>query len=493
LSPRSAILPIAAGLLWLCGCAGDAAPEAQPDAEPAGRSPTSRRPDVVIHLIDTLRADRLGLYGCEQDNSPSLDAFAKRAAVFENAISQGPWTLPSVASLFTSSFPTSHQVLSVADAVSSETVTMTEFFHDLGYHTVGWTENTLAGRGGGLDQGYDEFRERLPPNRAPPGGEPDFLRDLFERVVRYDGEQPLFLYLHTVEPHDPWEGTARPRQTRFAGTPAERDELNALVGEHRGLIADSLNGRLDEAGAARLDELDAIMTERLPDILDLYDGDVLRADRNFQTLLNALSERSRQRETIVVVLSDHGEELLDHGHWFHGQSLYQELVRVPLLMRLPGLAERGQRIAEPVRLIDVLPTLADAVGAEALPGWQGRSLLPLLRGEPSSAPEPILSMKISVDRPVGGELGDVETAFWNGGEKLIVHHDHQSASLFDLQDDPSERSDLWEQRRGRGRELLAEVQRLLGGLPSLGIVDGGRPLDADKLEHLIELGYVDRR
>jgi arylsulfatase A-like enzyme len=486
---QRAALSIVLGLLASSGCGEGEGPASRP----GGTTGAARRPDVIIHLIDTLRADRLGVYGCEQDNSPSLDAFARHATVFENAVSQGPWTLPSVTSLFTSTFPTSHGVLSAVDSVSAETQTMVEFFGDLGYYTVGWTENTLGGRGAGLDQGYDVFRERLPPNRAPPGGEVDFLPDLFRRLEAWDGEQPLFLYLHTIEPHDPWEGTALPRETRFRGTPEERDELNRLVSEHRGLIAGRMNGRLDEAQSARLAELDALMPERLPDILDLYDGDVLRADRNFQMLINALWRRSSSREMIVVALSDHGEELLDHGHWFHGQSRYQELVRVPLILRIPGVTEAGQRIAEPVRLIDVLPTLADAVGATPLASWQGRSLLPLMRGDGSAAPEPILSMKISVDRPVGGAVGDVETALWDAGDKLIVHHDHETASLYDLAADPGEREDLFGRRPERAGDLLRQLQRLLAGLPQLDIRASSETLDEDKRQHLVELGYVEER
>ncbi|MBM3985385.1 MAG: hypothetical protein FJ296_06820, partial [Planctomycetes bacterium] len=453
-----------------------------------------RRPDIVILMIDTLRADRLSAYGAARQTSPRIDALAAESVLFELAVSQAPWTLPSVVSLFTSSYPASHRVLSNFDSVDHSATTLVEWASGLGYYTLGFTENTLAGKGGGLDQGYDEFHE-MEPARAGTGGGEDrplpFMRRVTERLARDLGPEPLFLYVHMIAPHHPYEGTAGSKSVWFEGEAAERDSLNEALGKLSGLTIGANTGRLDAAGLESLALLAGRVAGQMDDVWALYDGDVARADGQVGQVLSLLGRRPGFEEAIVVVLADHGEEFNEHGGWMHGQSLFQELVHVPLIVRAPGRVPAGQRVAAPVRLLDLPPTLADLVDAEPLPSWQGHSLVPLMRGTAPPGDEPALSMKFSLDRKLGGALGDHETALYAEGCKLIIHHDHQKASLFDLQADPGERHDLADERPEQLARLLAQAQRLMRELPELPIASEVESRSEEKLQHLREMGYLE--
>jgi len=491
--------PVAPG-----GAAGEAS-SAAPRTPPAA----DELPNIIVYMVDTLRADGLGIYGNERDTSPAIDALARESAVFEMAVSQAPWTLPSVTSLFTSTYPVSHEVLSNFDLAGEQAETMVEFMHGLGYHTVGFITNTLGGKGAGLVQGYDEFFEHPPmrdltPEQAAAGGKA--LVPILDWAAAYDGSQSVFVYIHKAEPHNPWEAAPKGKTPWITSTKEERDRLNAILPEQRGLIGQRSLGLLDEEQAARLEELTREIEGHLQEARDLYDGDVRLANENFQKFLAILGKRPRWEKTVLVLLADHGDELYEHGNWYHSQSLYQELVHVPLVLRVPGLTDHGLRIRQPVELIDVLPTLAELVGAPASPHWQGRSLVPLLRAARDGAPEPpappVFSMRVSVEtraaaeragRPSGGERGDTETAVIEDGWKLIAHHDIGRASLYDLSTDPGEQHDLHDAEPERARHLLDLVQRRLHELPRLDLrrADAGDQAAQDeKLKHLEELGYI---
>src|SRR5262245_19203375 len=357
----------------LSGCSGgdDPAVAVAPSSGP--------HPDILIYLVDTLRADALGTYGATTDDSPAIDALAGQAAVFDNAVSQAPWTLPSVTSLLTSSYPPSHRILGKDDRVGLQADTLVEYLKAQGYHTVGFASNTMGGKGAGLDQGFDEFTEHQNLQRLMIEHEAEVthpLQPLFDwAAAGYQGAEPLFLYVHTVEPHDPYEGDLQLPSKRYVGTLEERKHLLTMMHEQRRLDTKRFGEGLDHAESKRLEEVNRELARRTPDARDLYAGDVRQANDNFAHLIDLLSRSPRWKDTIVIFLSDHGEEFHEHGSWFHGHSVYQELLHVPLIMRVPGLTDGGRRIDMNAQLIDVLPTLADLIGGPSMPAWQGRSLL----------------------------------------------------------------------------------------------------------------------
>jgi choline-sulfatase len=521
----AALLVIAWGCAGLAGCSPDAAPKsaadkpaagatasapaksattpATPGAPPAAAAPGNGRklPNIVVYLVDTLRADRLGLYGNTRDTSPSVDALGAKAAVFDHASSQAPWTLPSVTSLFTGTYPTTHEVLSNFDKLGPQAETLVEFMHAQGYHTVGFVANTLGGTGAGLDQGYDEFHQNksvhdLTPEEIAAGALS--LEPLYDWAKTYDWDQPVFLYVHTVEPHNPWTGVAHGAMPWFKGSEQDRQHLNDILPEQRGLLADRNLGRLKPGAAERLAALTAEIEPRVSDAFDLYDGNVRQANDNIHRFINLLIAKSHWESTIVVFLADHGDELYEHGNWFHGQSLFEELLHVPLIVRIPGVTDDGMRLAQPVQVIDVPPTLADALGVPPLDTWQGRSLLPLLRathdGTELPAAPPVFSMRINVDRKLGGERGDRETALREDNWKLIVHWDSKRTSLFDLATDPGETHDLTAEQPERLKTMLEAVNKRLHDLPKTDLRApraAGKDMDEEKKRDLQALGYLD--
>ena len=519
---RSASLTL--GLLLLASCshdegagngaapdpaAGAVAPGTSPGTSPGAPpgaprgAPAHKRalPHIILYLVDTLRADRLGLYGNERETSPAIDALGSKAAVFEHASSQACWTLPSVVSLFTGTYPPTHGVLSNFDRLGPQAETLVEFMHAQGYHTVGFVANTLGGKGAGLDQGYDEFHEDqsvhdLTPEQVAAGALS--TQPLYDWAAAYDWNEPVFLYVHTVEPHNPWSGVMHGRPSWFTGSDADKQHLNDILPEQRGLLSARNNGQMKPGDAERLAALTAEIEPRVPDAFSLYDGDVRQANDHLHKLMGMLVGKPGWTSTVVVFVADHGEELYEHGNWFHGQSLYEELVHVPFVLRIPGLTDEGLRLAQPVQLIDVPPTLAELLGVAPLAPWQGRSLLPLLRaaheGRQLPAAPPVYAMRINVDRKFGGDRGDVETVLREGDWKLIVHHDTARTSLFDLAADPAEQHDLSAAQPARRQAMLQAVQKRLHELPKLDLraaAAGDPAADEEKRQHLEELGYVD--
>ena len=295
-------------------------------------------PNVLVYLIDTLRADHLSAYGYHRETSPHLEQLAADGVRFERASSQAPWTRPSVASLFTSMLTTYHGA-STDSGLAPELSTLAELFRDAGYDTAAIVSNAhVHAPTLNFEQGFAHFEETAPD--APAGEVHRHVYSWLER--RHPG--PFCLYVHTLDPHSPYDP---PEETAGAYRSAADLAAPKLTGEQ--IEKRTADGTLD------LDDLRRI--------IDRYDEEILYADREFGRLVERLRELGLYEDTIIVVLSDHGEEFLEHGKIGHGSHLWEELLHVPLIVKLAGADRpRGAEVAEPVRVIDVLPTLADLVG-----------------------------------------------------------------------------------------------------------------------------------
>ncbi|MED5330206.1 MAG: sulfatase [Planctomycetota bacterium] len=461
------------------------------------RGPETHARHVVVYVIDTLRADRLGLYGNDRQLTPAMDELGRTGATFEMAYSSAPWTLPSSVSLFTSTFPTSHGVLSGLETLGDQAQTMVEWFGDLGYYTAGFAYNTLGGRGAGLDQGYDKYFEK-PPNDEMTEEQREqglhTIRPVLRFIRDYEGEAPLFLYVHTVEPHWPFDGSPM-NLTPLEGevTGALKEQANALCPKHRGMLGNRQSGEMTAQDLAELEEMERT-ADRLQETVEaLYDGDVRRADLNLSRVVTALTEKGLWDDTIFVLLADHGEELRERGNWLHGQSVFNELVRVPMVMRIPGVTGTNSRVSQPTQTLDLLPTLADALGAPKAESWQGRSRYQWISepGLPVDAALPIFSVRREVDRPGRFVFGDSETTVVRGAWKLIVHHDLRVAALYNLDDDPAERKDVAADYPAITASLQEEVETFLRDQSALNLsLSQSGPMEEDKRAHLAELGYL---
>jgi arylsulfatase A-like enzyme len=394
------------------------------------RSPNANA-NVIVLLVDTVRRDAVGCYGAGEHATPAIDALASAGARFEQARAQSSWTLPSVASVFTSRW--CHEVTDWADLpqrLPDEAVTIAELFHAKGYATAGFSANVLVNRDNGFAHGFETFW-------APPA-EASMWTDALvtaDRAVAWlkarDAARPFFLYVHFVDPHSPYCPPDRRPKDPNAPIPGD--------------MSLSFYGKRPLPDGATLAEWRR-----------LYAEEVALVDRGVERVLAALPFEVR-RNTYVVFLADHGEEFFDHGFLGHGWSLYEELLRVPLVVSGPEIPA-GRVVREPAGLIDLLPTLADLAGVDgggARSSWRGISLRKALAGSPAPIDRTFLAetyhygpMRVAVQQ------GMTQAIFFNrgpGDPPPVTEHTFGEErvrallpreALFDLLADPDEKGNL---------------------------------------------------
>ncbi|MDE2978012.1 MAG: sulfatase [Acidobacteriota bacterium] len=416
------------------------------------------RPNIVLYVVDTVRADRLGVYGYEKPTSPRLDAFAEGAVLFENAYAQSSWTRPAVASLFTGLLPPAHRTVGRRSVLPDDATTLAEILAAHGYEGLGLVRNPNVGRAFGFAQGFTRFRSE------------DRERDetMLERVrlwldERQDAEAPFFLFLHAIDPHGPYDPAPEFEEMFEAGgAPAHYRTVRYLLGLNRGDV-----------------EPDSGTAEALS---RLYDAEVAQNDRAFGELLDELEDRGLVEDTAVIYVSDHGEEFAEHGRWEHGLSLYEEVLRVPLIMRLPGVPAR--RVEAPAQHIDLLPTLLGYLGIEP-PPTDGRDLLAERRR--GGAPLDVYA-HLDVD-------GHRAASVIRGRFKLVLPLSPSQGTapmLFDLDADPGELEDL----AGDRPDIVARMLGLLAERNLAGEIESAEEIEDDQIDEdvrrrLRALGYVD--
>jgi arylsulfatase A-like enzyme len=380
---------------------------------PAAR--LAQRPSIVVFLTDTLRADRLSTYGFGKATSPALDALARESLVFEDAWAQSSWTRPTVASLFTGLHPATHGAVGFERPLAQRFTTLAEALEQAGYRTGAIVSNHVVHNRFGFAQGFDAWND----GEAKLYGLP--AADVVHRGLRFVDSTPgpFFLYLHTMEPHAVYEPSA------------EAFRLFAAPGEERRPSRPILMRPKIGAGAARF--LDT-----------LYQGEVWDNDRAFGALVEGLRQRGRLDTSLLLFTADHGEEFLDHGDKGHGHSLYRELIRVPLVVRLPGGARGGTRESFPVAQVDVMPTLLGLVGVEAPPRSEGRDLSGswLGKGRPRGPAVLVAETRFGKSEKQSLRVGDL---------KLILNQDPRRygegggpTELYDVARDPGEKDNLAE-------------------------------------------------
>ncbi len=419
-STTSTVLPTLLGLLALLGSSCGGAPE-----EP--------RPNVVLISIDTLRPDHLGCYGYRRNTSPSIDAIAAESALFEQHISSSPWTLPAHTTMFTSVPDSVHGVVdAIRFRLSEEFETLPESFQGAGYRTVGFFAGPYLHPAFGLGQGFDryidcvqtvpdsevdednEWSMRDPILRASHHGVTNdkvYARwqEFFGEAAPEAGETPFFAFVHLWDVHFDFTPPP-PYDTMF-----DPDYDGPFTG--RDFFHDP--------------EINAAIPQRDKDhIIALYDGEIRWTDEIIGRIRRDLEQAGLWENTIVVITSDHGTELFDHGGKGHRTTLFDEQIRIPLIVSFPGRVA-PKRFAGQTRMIDLGPTLRDLVGLPAVATTMGESLAPYLRGEVETMPSrPAVSELMSVGRNLRSLRTD--------GGKYVANHDTGARVWFDLAGDPGE-------------------------------------------------------
>lgn len=442
----------------------------------------TRPRSAILVLIDTLRADRMSLYGAQRPTTPVLDALAERAVVFDSAVSNSTWTLPAVAGLL------SGRYLDAGVLDHGLRRSLVQQLRDAGFRTAAFTEGGFVSRHFGFDLGFETFREQEfvnplvdtepPADHVPavePGREIDKTFELAETWLRGVGDAPFFLMVHTYEPH----------------TPYQRDTFAASL-DRGGLgpVFDIVAAAMAVKGMLRLGET------RLAYVRALYDGGVLESDRHVGELLATLDSLGLADDTLVVVTSDHGEDLGDRDPPMpgsHGHAVYDEQALVPLLVYDPTRRFPLSRVGWQVRTIDTMHTILDRLGLPPADGGRGRSLVPLMEG--AEAGHRIAFTRVMQNEKYARpELYAVRT----GTRKLMVtphgpHWKRDEIALFDLEADPGERSDIGDAEPDERERLLRRLRRIRGALERRGLPNlarkPGAPDSVD--ERLRALGYVE--
>jgi len=439
-----------------------------PSAVPAPvvSRPGEGAPNVIVFIIDALRADHVGCYGSARGATPNLDRFAAEAVVFSNAQAQAPLTNPAVASILTGLWPQRHQVVGLEFKLRGEAETLAEVLAASGIATAAIVANGNLDPGRGFAQGFAEF-EFIRDVRADDyhARASDINEALFDWLDRDPG-RPFFLYVHTLGPHAPYR-PREPFRSRFAAGVADPT-----------LGTNAWQKRIGRSGQP-------VDPEVVAGVTALYVAEVAENDAAFGELLDELQRRKLLDETVIVVAADHGEELFDHGGFGHGATLHAEVLDIPLMVRFPHGRSAG-RVEAVVEQVDLMPTVLEVFGVTPPAPVQGRSLLPLCGTRP---PAGWKNRAISHLRRGGRVTVSLLDPSW----KLILAEDDGRLvpALFDRRADRRERHDLAAEDGGRVERLRSKLQRALdrepGGLE-------GRPtpveLDPEREEQLRALGYL---
>jgi len=408
-------------------------------SRPAG---AAEKTNVILITLDTVRADRMGFLGSKRGLTPNLDALAQQSIVFERAYSQAPLTPVSHATILTGTYPQFHQVHDFGNKLGTSLPYLPSLLHSRGYRTGAFVSSIILdprnGFAPGFERGFDVYdagfhRQRRGENRFQ-----SIQRradDTLSRALPWlekNAQGPFFMFLHIWDAHDPYEPPV-PYKTRYAAAP--------------------------------------------------YDGEIAYLDASLGKLFAFLHEKGLYNNTLIVIMSDHGEALGDHGEKTHGVFLYDATIHVPLLLKLPGAKFAGRRVKARVSLVDVAPTILDAT-LDAVPAvMQGQSLLG------------ILYAKVAQDRPSFAETDYPKSAFgWSPlkalrtGNFLYVKAPQQE--LYDVTRDPAEKQNLAATQKTAASRLSTQVEDFLKRTSAGAAAASESALDPRDVEKLTALGYV---
>jgi len=397
----------------------------------------SRAPQyVVLIIMDAVRPDHLGCYGYERDTSPRVDALARGGALFADAVAQAPWTLPSVATIMSSTFPSQHGARRVEGKnvpLKAGEQTFVEILAADGYRTCAMSTARLYTPSLGLKQGFEE-------SYVIGDG-----KDVLEKVaaaelgraaitwLRRHRDEKCFITVHHYDTHYPYKAS-RACANRFD------PDYN---GEYRLRFGDSSLRILKKARAGKLAEI-GLTEGDITHIKALYDCEIVRTDASIGALVDSLEAWGRLDRAMIIVTADHGEEFLEHGSIEHGQTVYDESLKVPLVIFAPSCVDAGTRVTEQVGLIDIGPTILQAVGIDIPVHFEGRSLMPLMSARfetpaadmrPCGLPYSCYVAESIAHRPE-------RKALRRPPLKLIFDPFFGTSQLFDIDADPGETVDL---------------------------------------------------
>ncbi len=445
----------------------------------ASAAGAASRPDVLIVLVDALRFDHVGAYGYPRATTPAIDSLAADGVLFRQAVSDSTFTKSSISSLFTGRYPYQHGVYwgsrtddpefpgaVTSDVLPARETTLAEALRPLGYFTAAWVQNSHLRGFMGFGQGFVDYHDQQGSARRI---DRQFL-SWFDRAGRH---YPFFAYLHYIDLHDPYRPSP-PYDTLFGTYPDPYAGIDLAQG---GKYLEEVRRGETRPSAAQVKAFEAD-----------YDGQLRLVDDQIGRLLARLKSTGVYDRSLILVTADHGDGFMEHGFISHSTTPYDELVRVPLIVKLPGQRDAGRVVGEQVRLVDVVPTVLDLVGGRVPAHVAGCSLRPLIEGDGGERPPACATAVIEIAEPgVTEPTVAVRTEGWK-----YIHRGDGREELYDLRSDPGEHHDLLPEPPPAARPSLARLravaQHAISARNTKGV--GKIELDPEAIRELKALGYV---
>ena len=414
--------------------------------------------NFVFILIDTLRADRMGIYGYERNTTPVIDDLARHGIIFDNVLAQSSWTKTSMASLWTGSYPARNGILRYNHVLPPEVTMPAELFDAAGYRTAGIWRNGWVAPNFGFNQGFEIYHQpkpgaethvqrRSPSPRPINGTDEDLALSTMDFLDNF-AQKRFFLYLHMMDLH----------QYVF-------DEQAEDFG---------------------------------PMYTDAYDKSLSWADRVVGVLVKAIDDAGILQKTVIVIASDHGEAFMEHGWEGHARNLYLEVIHVPLIIIPPFILEEGIRVDAQIANVDVWPTLLDLVGLPSMGDTDGRSMLPLiLEAGGSASPGSVEGLRRPIFAHMDSKWGSTKkeskqlVSMIDEDFRVIVHrYEPRLNEFYSLRNDRAEKRNLYQDSPAKLAAMLEEIDNYLGNTTApWGAEPGTIELDAMRLNQLRALGY----
>jgi arylsulfatase A-like enzyme/Flp pilus assembly protein TadD len=389
--------------------------------------------NLLLVTIDTLRADRLGCYGYSHIETPNLDRIARQGALFENAVASAPLTAPSHASMMTGVYPTVHKVRNTGGFVLSPSdAKLAKILQDQGWDTAAFVGSSVLKGRFGFNHGFAVYDDEMPTSKSgSAAAEPERRAgEVVDRAIKWLDAQsgkPFFLWVHVYDPHIPYD-PPDPFREKYKDRP--------------------------------------------------YDGEIAYTDQQLGRLFAAAAKKSRPEDTLIAVLSDHGESFSEHGEYTHGVFLYDATLRIPFLMAGPGIPA-GVRVKQQARTIDLLPTILELMGSKAPAGIQGTSLEPAFRGKEFHTAYAYAETLFPKFNMGWAELQAMRTTRW----KYIRA---PKPELYDLVQDPAETTNVIAGHAAEAQELEAQLKTVSAGAEKV----AAAPMDPQTMKQLRSLGYL---
>jgi arylsulfatase A-like enzyme len=460
---------------------------------------------VILIWTDTLRKDHLSAYGYPRETSPHISMLAKQGVRFEDAIAQATWTKVATPAMMTSLYPTTNGVRNFYDRLPSSATTLAEVFYNAGYATVNYCGNLFTGKFSNLHQGFEEVNEDVSLSDPTSSKTSRESMDKFLPWLESHKSVPFFAFLHLYDPHDPYKPKA-PYDTLWADpTLDKKHEL-----EEKKVLDAISNPLMKLFKMPTSDEFQKAGIEPKPFIqynIDLYDGSIRGMDTEIGRMIEKLKDLNLDKKTLIVIAGDHGEEFLDHGKTFHGQSVYGELTDVTLIFWAPQYLPQNKVVPDTVEMVDLMPTILELCNLRGPKEMQGESLVALLKNSNNSnnaeasswKARPAISERANTGEemnappPLNYEAYSIISGRWKLIHNVLPQQGQSEFELFDRTKDPYDHNNVAAsnpeivQKLSRDINLWKQHAEAVKLKPDS---EGTQNMTTEEIERLRALGYI---